>query len=204
MSETAGLALAFLDGRDEFAFRALYRAATPSAYGLALRLAGGDAAEAAEVVQEAWVRALERVDRFDGGAWTPWLRGFVVNCWRERVRRRTRRMEADLPDDQPAGAGGDPADPLVDAAAVRAAVLALPDRYRAVLLLHDVEGYTHDEIAALLGIVPGTSKSQLARARAALRASLGETERAPGRPADPRDENTLVDDTRRDAHDATR
>ena len=48
----------------------------------------------------------------------------------------------------------------------------LPDGYRAVLVLHDVEGFTHEEIAEALGIVPGTSKSQLARARAAVRRSL--------------------------------
>ena len=174
MSEAAGLARAFLTSRDEIAFRALYRAATPPAYGLALRLAGGDAAEAADLVQEAWIRALERIDRFDGDAWTPWLRGFVVNCWRERLRRRSRHREVALHDAEPTIDAADPGALLVDTAAVRAAVRALPDGYRAVVVLHDVEGYTHEEIAALLGITAGTSKSQLARGRAALRARLGD------------------------------
>ncbi len=57
------------------------------------------------------------------------------------------------------------------------AIASLPDGHREVLVLHDLEGYTHEEIAARLGIVPGTSKSQLSRARASLRAWM-----APGRP----------------------
>jgi RNA polymerase sigma factor (sigma-70 family) len=174
MTDEAALAAAFLAGRDEHAFRVLYRATTPSAYGLALRLAAGDGAEAAELVQEAWVRALERVDRFRaGGPWTPWLRGFVVNCWRERVRHRLRHLEVELDEQQATRDVVDMGAVLVDAAAVRAAVRALPDGYRAALVLHDVEGYTHEEIAVMLGIAPGTSKSQLARARARLRATLG-------------------------------
>jgi RNA polymerase sigma factor (sigma-70 family) len=193
VTEEAALAAAFLKGRDERAFRALYRATTPSAYGLALRLAAGDAADAAELVQEAWVRALERVDRFRVGApWTPWLRGFVVNCWRERLRHHLRHLEVELDEQQPAGEVVDAGDVLVDAAAVHAAVRALPDGYRAALVLHDVEGYKHEEIARMLGIAPGTSKSQLARARARLRAALGADRPPPTR-------NTV-----RDSHDATR
>jgi RNA polymerase sigma-70 factor (ECF subfamily) len=60
----------------------------------------------------------------------------------------------------------------LDVIALERAVADLPDGYRAVLVLHDVEGFTHEEIGEVLGIVPGTSKSQLARARAAVRRSL--------------------------------
>jgi len=61
------------------------------------------------------------------------------------------------------------------------AITALPDGYRAVLVLHDVEGYTHEEIGATLGIAAGTSKSQLFWARQAVRAALGSRQK--GSPA---------------------
>jgi RNA polymerase sigma-70 factor (ECF subfamily) len=174
MTDEPRLIAAFLESRDEAAFRALYRVVTPAVHGLALRLAGGDAVEAADVVQEAWVRAVDRLDRFRTDAeFTPWLRGIAVHCWRERARRRGRRAEIELDDATVACASPeDPGEALVDAAALRTAVNALPDGYRAVLVLHDVEGYTHDEIAAFLGVTAGTSKSQLARARARLRSRL--------------------------------
>ena len=60
----------------------------------------------------------------------------------------------------------------VDPMDLHAAIMALPPRYRCVVVLHDIEGFTHEEIAAMLGIVPGTSKSQLARARIKLRDAL--------------------------------
>ena len=60
-----------------------------------------------------------------------------------------------------------------DVSALRTAVAALPEGYREVLLLHDVEGHTHEEIGELLGISPGTSKSQLHRARGRMRQALG-------------------------------
>jgi len=186
MIDETRLLRAFLDGRDERAFRDLYRATTPPVYGLALRLAGGDEAEASEIVQETWVRALARLDRFRAGAgWTPWLRGIAVNCWRERMRRVRSRLEVEL-DDAHLPSPPQPVDDLlVDAAAVRAAVLALPAGYRGVLVLHDVEGYTHEEIAVLLGVTAGTSKSQLSRARARLRAVLVD-----GDPGSSRNEST--------------
>lgn len=155
----------FLRRRDEASFLALYRAHTPYLYRLALRLLGGRRAEAEDALQETWLRAIARLADFRGDAsLRTWLAGFTINCCRERWRRREHA-------DQPVEAGE--TQPLGDRVDLERAIAALPDGHREVFVLHDLEGYTHEEIAERLGIVPGTSKSQLSRARAALRARMG-------------------------------
>jgi RNA polymerase sigma-70 factor (ECF subfamily) len=169
---------AFLAERSEDAFRRLYRALTPRLYGFALRLLGAPA-DAEEAVQEAWVRAVRGLDRFAGRSrFETWVGGIVVRCCLEHRRRtpalRPRRI---VEIDSPAAASalvdeavGPPREPAqLD---VGRALRALPDGYRAVLLLHDLYGYTHLEIASMLEIAEGTSKSQLTRARRAARALL--------------------------------
>jgi RNA polymerase sigma-70 factor (ECF subfamily) len=177
MTGDGRLGAAFVRTRAEADFRALYRAVTPRSYGLALRLAGGNEDEAAELVQEAWVRAVERLERYRAGEpFGVWLRGFVVNCWRERLRSVRHAAEVELDDDLAAPESRvdqDSADfPAVDPDTLRRAVHALPAGFRTVLLLHDVEGYTHAEIADQLDVSEGTSKSQLSRARRRLRRML--------------------------------
>lgn len=182
MSADGRLGAIFVRSRTEADFRALYRAVTPSAYGLALRLSGGDENDAMDVVQDAWVRAVERLDRYRvGDPFGAWLRGIVVNCWRERARSRRRAAEVLLNElELPAVEPDVAIDLAVDRDALRRAVRALPDGYREVLILHDVEGYTHAEIATMLEVTEGTSKSQLSRARAHLRRTLtSEIPRAP-------------------------
>jgi RNA polymerase sigma-70 factor, ECF subfamily len=155
---------------DESAFTRLYDAHTPALYRLALRMLGGDASAAEDVVQEAWIRAVERMESFRGdSAIRTWLSGFVVRIAQEAMRAPVQLEERDLElmasdDRRLTGA--------VDRVDLERAIAALPPGFRSVLVLHDVEGRTHDEIADLLGIVVGTSKSQLARARAALRLAL--------------------------------
>lgn len=171
----AALLDAFAHSRDEGSFRTLYDAATPAMFGLALRLASGDRALAEDVVQEAWFRAIERADAFDrtraGGAW---LHGFVVNCWRERVRLSAREI---LPDDHDHNQHPDESTALwSERPLLERAIGTLPDGFRAVLVLHDIEGFTHAEIGERLGIEVGTSKSQLSRARAQLRRVLSGSE----------------------------
>lgn len=154
----------------EPSFHLLYQACTPRLYGFALRLARGDAEEASDLVQETWLRALTRLDRYRSGcSVAAWLNGFVLNCWRETRRNRARLLIGPTPDGP---AARDTADAWLDRIALSRAVDALADGYREVLLLHDVEGHTHEEIADLLGVTVGTSKSQLSRARRALRAQL--------------------------------
>lgn len=138
-------------------------------YAFALRLQG-DADEANDVVQEAWLRALRGLGGFTWkSALRTWLSGIVLNCCRERWVARGESLEI-APD--LASAADDHADLRVD---LERAIAALPTGYRTVVVLHDIEGYTHEEIAAQLGVEPGTSKSQLARARRDLRRRLAPT-----------------------------
>ena len=168
--DDAALIAAFAGARKEEAFDALYERHAPRMYGLARRLLGVAATEAEDVLQTAWMRAAPRLASCRGeSSLSTWLCGFVVNCCRERVPGRL--LSLDLPPPAGAAALDEPLD-------IHRALAELPDGYRTVLLLHDVEGYTHVEIGALLGIEPGTSKSQLSRARRAMRERLGEREPA--------------------------
>lgn len=165
------LLAAFARNRSERDFRALYDAVTPGMLGLATRLSGGDRAAAEDVVQESWFRAVDRIDRFVPGSVARWLNGFVVRCWSEHRRATMRELTVD---DSAMEAITVPHELMAwsEAPVLGAAVSALPAGYRAVLVLHDIEGYTHAEIAVHLGIDEGTSKSQLSRARRRLRQAL--------------------------------
>jgi RNA polymerase sigma-70 factor (ECF subfamily) len=155
---------------DEASFRALYAAHTPYLWALALRLSGRRDAEAEEILQEAWIRAVERLDRFRGeSSLRTWLGGILVNCWRER-RRELAWEEGELPEELPAREAARP----LEALDLERALAALPDGLRAVVLLHDVAGFTHLEIAERLEIAAGTSKSRLFAARRRLAARLSD------------------------------
>jgi RNA polymerase sigma-70 factor (ECF subfamily) len=155
----------YLARRDERSFRQLYDRHTPALYGMAIRLSGNET-DAQDRVQETWIRACSRVERFRWeSALRTWLTGILINCVREQYRRRF-DLESEAADVDILAA------PIADGsnvASLNDALARLPDGYRHVLVLHDVEGYTHEEIAALLGIAEGTSKSQLHHARRALR-----------------------------------
>ena len=163
------LAGAIIASGDEAAFRTLYRRHTPALYGLALRLGGGDESWAEELVQRAWIRAVESLGGFAWrSAFRTWLSGIAINCAREQWRAARASLEVQASFD----ATAPPADPALRVDLERA-IARLPHGYRQVFVLHDVEGFTHEEIAALLGIEPGTSKSQLFQARRQLRGFLG-------------------------------
>lgn len=162
--DDAALVAAFVRERSEEAFNELYARHAPRMYGLARRLLGARAVDADDVLQDAWMRAAPKLASFRGdSSLSTWLCGFIVNGCRERSPGRLTSEEATLP-----GASVRFDNPID----VHRALAALADGYRAVLVLHDVEGYTHGEIGAMLGIEPGTSKSQLSRARRAMRAML--------------------------------
>jgi len=156
---------------DESAFRELYRRHSPVLFRLAVRLLGGSDPDAGDVLQETWCRAFEGLRRFSGGSsLRTWLAGVVVNCSREHIRARAQSRS--LPSAGLASPpGGSSPEREMD---VRRALDALPEGFREVLVLHDVGGYTHEEIALALDIAPGTSKSQLSRARRALRSELAD------------------------------
>lgn len=167
MTDDLALVERFLRGRGEDAFRALYRAHTPALYALALRLTGGDRGEAEDLVQESWVRALTALQKFRAqSTLRSWLCGVLVNVRRGRIRADWRIVDA--PEVEPL----EDTTRRDDAIDLERAIAALPDGARDVYVLHDVHGYTHREIAELMGIVEGTSKSQLNRARSLLRSSL--------------------------------
>ena len=173
MSEDRDLAAAVVRSGDEAAFRSLYRRHTPALYRLALRLGGGDEPWAEELVQRSWIRAVEGLGGFGWrSALSTWLGGIAVNCARELWRDGRGRDEAlDEERDPVPAPHASPSGPE-DRIDLERAIERLPQGYRQVFVLHDVEGYTHEEIGGLLGIEAGTSKSQLSHARRRLRAAL--------------------------------
>jgi RNA polymerase sigma-70 factor (ECF subfamily) len=155
--------------RDEEAFRILYARHTAAVYGLLCRLAGRSS-DASDLMQETWLRAVRHLTLFRGqSAFRTWLTGIALNCYREWRRRHAREMTAPIGDlsrrspEQTARATAD------DLTAIHHALAGLTAEHREVIVLHDIEGYTHDEIAAALEIEAGTSKSRLSRARRAFR-----------------------------------
>ncbi len=161
---------ALIDRGDEQAFRELYRRHNPALYQLLLRMLGGDDQDAEDIAQETWVQAVKSLAGFRGSSsFRTWLTAIGINRCRNLFRSRKRKNTV------PWIEGWDPPAPEVPVGAridLERAIALLPDGYRAVLVLHDVEGYTHEEIAARLGINAGTSKSQLFWARRAVRGLL--------------------------------
>ncbi len=155
---------------DETAFRVLYRRHTPRLRRLVARLMGGVNAEADDAVQEAWVRAARALGRFRGdSSFATWIGSIAIRVCHEMFRRQKRWsfVGAELPESAAAAAM-----PVHERLDLEAAIARLPEGYRAVLVLHDVEGFTHGEIAEQLGIAEGTSKSTLSRARGVMRKYL--------------------------------
>jgi RNA polymerase sigma-70 factor (ECF subfamily) len=183
--EERALVSRFLAERSDAAFAALYTRCAPRVYGLIVRLLGARGATADDAFQDTWMRAIAGLPAF---AWrsslSTWICGIAVNRCREARRANARDAVPDtaqvLPLVEP------PAPAPFDRASridLERAVAGLAPGYREVLVLHDVQGFTHEEIATLLGIEPGTSKSQLSRARRAMREALlgGETPHSPVR-----------------------
>jgi len=160
---------------DRAAMRVVYERYRRRIYTLVMRIAGEQDAE--ELTQEVFLRAFRAVDRFRGEAQLgTWLYRLAVNAALSHVTRSKDRRKAPealleaLPaPTAPALSDGDPR----LRGRIEAALGALPAGYRAVLVLHDVEGLQHEEIAEVLGCRVGTSKSQLHKARAKMRELLG-------------------------------
>jgi RNA polymerase sigma-70 factor, ECF subfamily len=160
---------------DPSAERALYDAHVDRVFRLAYRMAG-DMDRAQDYTQETFIRAFSRLRDFRGeAALSTWLGSIAISVTLNGLRkvRRQNEREVALDDAVPAGRGRREAEPDLKERLNRA-IDNLPDGYRAVFVMHDVEGYTHEEIASSLGVHPGTSKAQLFRARARLRESLAD------------------------------
>ncbi len=160
---------------DAAAERALYEANVDRVFRLAYRMTG-DEDQAREFAQDTFVRVFERIDQFRGeAALSTWIRAIAMTVILNGLRKvkRFRQREADLEAAAGIGAQDRHAEPDLKER-LRTAVESLPEKYRAVFVMHDVEGYTHEEIGAALKMPAGTSKAQLSRARAKLRQSLVE------------------------------
>jgi RNA polymerase sigma-70 factor, ECF subfamily len=158
---------------DEAAFRSLYDAHVDRVYRLTYRMAGEDQL-ARDFTQETFVRVHQRLGQFRGdSAFGTWLHAIAVSVSLNGLRRRRRTQEREVDLDEmelgytPPQSGGEVRERL------RQAIDGLPEIYRTVFLMHDLEGFNHQEIAAALDMAEGTSKARLSRARAKLRAALG-------------------------------
>jgi RNA polymerase sigma-70 factor (ECF subfamily) len=159
---------------DARSFDVLYDRHTPRLYRLALRLTGGAEDTAMDLVHDTWVRAAQKLGQFEWRAQlSTWLCGILVNRHRESLRAVQLEVAPPAGEDW-AGADDRRLTGAVDRVALEHAIAGLPPGFRSVLVLHDIEGYTHEEIGSLLAIEPGTSKSQLSRARSQLRRALGD------------------------------
>ena len=164
----------FLATRDEESFLLLYRAHAGFLFRVLARVLGEERGDLDDVFQETWRRCADRLATFAfTSSLRTWLCGIALNCAREALRARRAAFAWEAVELDLLSSAGEEA-PELDASPreLDAAIARLPDGYRAVLVLHDIEERTHEEIAALLGIRPGTSKSQLARARAWLRRAV--------------------------------
>jgi RNA polymerase sigma-70 factor (ECF subfamily) len=159
---------------DERAFRALYDQSVDRIYRLTYRMSG-DAELSRDFTQETFVRAYRKLDQFRAdSAFSTWVHSIAISVTLNGLRSSARHRARERPLDE----AHEVASPAREAepgvwGRIEAAVDGLPDIYRTVFVMHDLEGYSHGEIAASLGVAEGTSKARLFRARSKLRDVLG-------------------------------
>lgn len=171
---------------DRRAMQRLYREHAPHVFAVVRRLAG-DEQLAQDLSQDVWIRAFEKLDQFRGDSgFGTWIHRIARNLALSRLRRRKRRP--DVEGEASRGSSSPPPEEaVINRRMLEEALDQLPPGYREVLVLHDVEGMTHREIADALDVAVGTSKSQLHKARARMRELLGTSSR--GRRQDETKEN---------------
>ncbi len=181
-------AIRLASGGDPQAFERLYKLHSRRVYALCLRFAGNPT-DAEDLMQEAFLQLFRKIHTFRGEAkFSTWLHRLAVNVVLMR-RRRKRHPEVSLDatneaDDTDSKPMLDPGGPdlrlngVIDRVNLNKALEQLPDGYREMFILHDVEGYEHNEIAGILGCSVGNSKSQLFKARLRLRQLLREALRS--------------------------
>jgi RNA polymerase sigma-70 factor (ECF subfamily) len=158
---------------DSEALRALYERHAVRVYAVVRRIAPDDSL-ADDWAQETWVRAFRGLSSFRGdSAFGTWVLRIAINSALHEARRVRRRWYGEVALD-PATAGVErPTEPVLRTRLERA-LAELPEGMRRILVLHDVEGYDHEEIATILGNRASTCRSQLFKARAKMREILGE------------------------------
>jgi len=159
---------------DVDAFELLYREHSPRIYALCLRLKAGDTSDATELLQDVFIKAWRRLDTFRGdSAFVSWLHRLAVNTMLENSRSDQRRTARVLPmEDTSRLAGAARSSGVESRMDMESAIASLPKGARLAFVLHDIEGYQHQEIAEQLSVTIGTVKAQLHRARRLLRERL--------------------------------
>lgn len=159
------------------AFEELYNRHHRRVYSLCLRMLQ-NTAEAEDLTQEVFIQLYRKIGSFRGdSAFTTWLHRMTVNQVLMHFRKRTVKFEktteeGETPVQIVVGTENQAKMPIVDKIALESAIAQLPNGYKNVFVLHDVEGYEHEEVAKILGCSVGTSKSQLHKARLKMRKLL--------------------------------
>ena len=170
-NDTDAVEAALAASGDAHAFERLYRAHVGRVYSLVRRMLNDEDAD--EVTQDVFVRVWRKLATYRGeAAFGTWLHRLAVNVILGRRQMLGQRRERFLPDDTALASVSARRGTPELSLDFETAIARLPDGARQVFVLHDVEGYRHEEIANLLGLAVGTSKSQLHRARMALRRHL--------------------------------
>jgi RNA polymerase sigma-70 factor (ECF subfamily) len=165
---------------DQSAMRALWARHAPHIDVVVRRLVGNDPDLAADVAQEVWIQIFRALPSFRGDAqFGTWAHRIAVNRTLNALRRTKRMAALEVDVDEHTASVQPEGERALLAASIEEAAAKLSPGARTVFLLHDVEGYTHEEIAAELGITAGGSKSQLFKARAKLRILLAHLIDAP-------------------------
>jgi RNA polymerase sigma-70 factor, ECF subfamily len=170
----SNLIQAFLKDRSEPNFIPLYQRFALDLFRMAMHLTKYSRQSAEDIVQETWIVAIQKMDGFNHqSSLKTWLIGILINKWREKNRIEIRNennttLEVNTSEQQLQYT----MDSQIQILDLKASINQLPEGYRQILILHDVEGYKHHEIAQTLGISEGTSKSQLFQARKAMRKRL--------------------------------
>lgn len=159
------------------AFEIIYQRYHRRTYSLCLRMTSSQT-EAEDLTQEVFIQLFRKIGSFRGdSAFSTWLHRMTVNQVLMHFRRRSVKNEktsetGDMPEQTVTGSANPNRMQVVDRIALKNAIAELPNGYRKVFILHDVEGLEHEEVAGVLGISVGTSKSQLHKARLKLRGLL--------------------------------
>lgn len=159
------------------AFELLYQRYHRRTYSLCLRMTSSQT-EAEDLTQEVFIQLFRKIGSFRGdSAFSTWLHRMTVNQVLMHFRRRSVKNErtsedGEMPEQAVHGTANPNKMPVIDRIALKNAIAQLPNGYKSVFVLHDVEGFEHEEVARMMGISVGTSKSQLHKARLKLRGLL--------------------------------
>jgi len=171
METDAAIVRRAIDG-DERAMRLLWNQHAPHVEAVVRRLAG-DPDLAEDIAQEVWIQIFRALPSWRGDAkFSTWIHRVAINRTLNALRRVKRLAAAETAIEEDSAVVEQDAERSMLAQTIESAARQLSPGARTVFLLHDVEGYTHEEIASELGITPGGSKSQLFKARAKLRRLL--------------------------------